>query len=90
MHIQRVTKRPVTVSAIELTADLSELKLEEIADWSEGYYVPSYMNSPARILIPTLEGEMAAVVGECWIVQGVEGEFYAVEKGIFEKTYTRD
>lgn len=39
-----------------------------------------------HIKIKTLEGEMTALPG-AWLIQGVEGEFYACDEQIFEKTY---
>lgn len=41
---------------------------------------------PEHIFIPTLEGTMAADVGD-WIIRGVAGEFYPCKSDIFEKTY---
>jgi hypothetical protein len=38
------------------------------------------------IFIKTLEGTMRAMPGS-WIVRGIEGEYYAIKPGIFEKTY---
>jgi hypothetical protein len=41
---------------------------------------------PSRLSIETLEGEMAASVGD-WIIKGVKGEFYPCKPDIFEATY---
>lgn len=38
------------------------------------------------ILIPTLEGNMAASPGD-YIIKGVHGEFYPCKPDIFHKTY---
>lgn len=38
------------------------------------------------IVIPTLEGEMTAEVGD-WVIEGVNGEFYPCKPDIFAKTY---
>jgi hypothetical protein len=38
------------------------------------------------IVIPTLEGDHLASVGD-WIIKGVAGEFYPCKPDIFEKTY---
>lgn len=42
--------------------------------------------APAVLYVVTLEGRMAAPSGH-FILQGVEGEFYPCEPGIFAKTY---
>ena len=39
-----------------------------------------------EFIIPTLEGEMRASVGD-YIITGVEGEQYPCKPDIFEKTY---
>lgn len=39
-----------------------------------------------EFIIPTLEGEMKASVGD-WIITGVDGEVYPCKPEIFEKTY---
>lgn len=37
-------------------------------------------------IIPTLEGNMRAGVGD-WIIKGVNGEYYPCKADIFAKTY---
>jgi hypothetical protein len=46
----------------------------------------TYIPRPVSLTIPTLEGDMEALVGD-WIVRGVEGEFYPIKPSILEKTY---
>ena len=38
------------------------------------------------LIIPTLEGEMRAEIGD-WIIRGVKGELYPCKPDIFELTY---
>ena len=38
-------------------------------------------------IIATLEGELYARKGKHYIMRGVKGELYPIDKGIFEKTY---
>lgn len=38
------------------------------------------------LIIPTLEGDMRASVGD-WIIKGVKGEFYPRKPDIFAATY---
>ena len=40
------------------------------------------------ILIPTLEGDMRANMGD-WIIKGIKGEVYPCKPDIFEATYER-
>lgn len=40
----------------------------------------------SEIIIPTLEGNMTAVLGD-WIIKGVKGEFYPCKPDIFKMTY---
>lgn len=39
-----------------------------------------------QLIIPTLEGEHNADVGD-WIIKGIKGEFYPCKPDIFEQTY---
>ena len=39
-----------------------------------------------KIVIPTLEGDHNATVGD-WIIKGIAGEFYPCKPDIFEATY---
>lgn len=41
-----------------------------------------------EMLIPTLEGNMKASVGD-WIITGINGEQYPCKPDIFEKTYEK-
>ena len=43
-------------------------------------------DTPHAIVIRTLEGSMAATVGD-WIIRGVQGEFYPCKSDIFAATY---
>lgn len=72
-------KKPVVIEAVQLTLE---------APWEEiRAFCPSCIaQSDHRLLIPTLEGQMIANVGD-WIIRGVNGEFYPCKPDIFEKTY---
>ncbi len=39
-----------------------------------------------EVIIPTLEGDMHASVGD-WIITGIRGEKYPIKDGIFQETY---
>ncbi len=39
-----------------------------------------------KFQVETLEGVMQGKPGD-WLIEGVEGELYACDSGIFEKTY---
>ena len=41
---------------------------------------------PDELIIPTLDGNMIATVGD-WIIKGVNGEFYPCKPNIFDNTY---
>lgn len=77
-------KKPIEIQAERVFADYhcledfpySEVKEFRITEDESGFC----------IIIPTLEGEMKARVGD-WIIRGVNGEYYPCKKDIFEKTY---
>ena len=49
--------------------------------------IDAYQNpGPDPLIIPTLEGEMRADVGD-WIITGIKGEQYPCKPNIFEATY---
>ena len=51
----------------------------------KGYY---HILNDNSLIIPTLEGDMKAVVGD-FIIKGVKGEFYPCKPDIFEMTYEK-
>lgn len=77
-------KKPVVVEAIVLGFNHGHT-LEEIADWCGGRAEGGDVNT-MRIVIPTLEGDMAATYGD-YIIKGVKGEFYPCKPDIFKATY---
>ena len=73
-------KKPVVIEAVQSTKS----NHREILDFTEGKAIP--ISGQPQILIPTLEGDMWADVGD-WIIKGVQGEFYPIKPDIFEETY---
>ena len=76
--IKYYKKKPVVVSAVKW--DGSNLK--EVMDFMNG----KGMIKNNVLIIPTLEGAMAAEVGS-YIIKGVKGEYYPCRGDIFEDTY---
>ncbi len=82
--IKKYRKNPVEVEAILLT----ENNIEFVYDWLKSNHCRvGKPNSVKELLIETPEGAMRAKAGQHYIVKGVKGEFYPVEKDIFECTY---
>lgn len=87
--MSRYRKKPVVIEAFRWSADENQT---EDPDWiceafADGRVV--YIDNGGTdvgLLIPTLEGQMMASVGD-WIVRGVQGELYPVKPDIFEATY---
>jgi hypothetical protein len=74
----RFRKKPVVIEAMyfnNMTVGLA------IAQWCGGT-----LKTSKAIVIPTLEGDMRADLGD-WIIKGVAGEFYPCKPDIFEATY---
>jgi len=83
----RFRKKPVEIEAFQFTPDSGGY----IANWCGGQYNENPKPSDPtdvrlEILIPTLEGTMAASLGD-WVIRGVKGEFYPCKPDIFEATY---
>jgi hypothetical protein len=77
---RRYRKKPVVIEAIE---------------WRGGNFVEvdrfvtvTHETYPRDgwVVIPTLEGEMVAKIGD-FIIKGVQGEFYPCKPDIFAQTY---
>ncbi|CAM4409006.1 hypothetical protein [Paenibacillus xylanexedens] len=75
----RFRKKPVVIGAVQWSGD----NIGEISDMELNYELRD-----GKILIPTLEGTMAADLGD-WIIRGVDGEFYPCKPHIFNQTYER-
>ena len=93
--IKKYIKKPFPVEAIQFTG-MNESEISEFAkgkiwvnqqiDPNTKYIEKNPWNTLTRYSIDTLEGEMRFDVGD-YIVKGIKGEFYAVDKEIFEETY---
>jgi hypothetical protein len=77
-------KKPVVIDAVEWTG--ANVKITETFMQGSGAYIDYSEKQLGVIKIPTLEGVMAAKVGD-FIIKGVNGEFYPCKPDIFEKTY---
>lgn len=51
-------------------------------------YISFSNDKENTLVIPTLEGEHIASIGD-WIIQGIEGEMYPCKPNIFRKTYVK-
>ena len=79
-------KKPVVVQAIRYD---STRPLDVMLRWVpqvNGGRVAEFRTDGERLIISTLEGDMAAEPGD-WIIRGVKGEFYPCKPDIFEATY---
>jgi len=77
-------KKPIVVEAWQLT------EYAEFPDWIlERDDIRVKVTGQVRrisMLIPTLEGEMTACIGD-WIIKGISGELYPCKPDIFAATY---
>lgn len=76
--IKQYKKKPVIISAVKWTGD----NIKEISSFTDN----KAMIKNNTLIIPTLEGTMAAEIGS-YIIRGVHGEFYPCKSNIFEETY---
>lgn len=77
-------KKPVEIEAIQLTKH--EGVQAAIQDWAQEFGVRIHVLPSGSLVIPTLEGDHTASVGD-WIIKGVKNEFYPCKPDIFEATY---
>lgn len=82
-------KKPVVIEARQFYGANADDLLDwvnEHKDVDTAYLVPGGDFTADALVIPTLEGDHRADVGD-WIICGVHGEFYPCKPDIFEKTY---
>ncbi len=75
-------KKPVVIEAMQFT----EESKNRCFNWVTCSTASTYKDGKPVLKILTLEGEMAAEIGD-WIIKGVKGEFYPCKPDIFEATY---
>ena len=82
-------KRPVVIEARQYT-EASETVQRDLLAWINVDPLAQKLLSAGRpghgLVVPTLEGNMIANVGD-WIICGVHGEFYPCKPDIFAATY---
>jgi hypothetical protein len=87
--VSRWRKRPVEVDAVQWTGDnWDEVAsfMGSVAEGNEADIARQMAAADGRIRICTLEGTMAASLGD-WIIRGVQGELYPCKPDIFDQTY---
>jgi hypothetical protein len=88
LRMLKFRKKPVEIEAMRL--DASPASLVAIGEWAKEYDVGIIAEHDGqeshRVLIPTLEGTMAANVGD-WVIKGIKNEFYPCKDEIFQATY---
>jgi hypothetical protein len=82
-EVGRYRKKPVVIEALRW--DNVKPNCTAMYEWLGDAGSIRY---DGTLVIPTLEGEMRADVGD-WIIKGVKGEFYPCKPDIFEATYER-
>jgi len=82
----RFKKKPVIISAIQFTDDEKHRVYNDVKQIQMNVQPGMTMDGKPCLLIPTLEGEMTADIGD-WIIKGIHGELYPCKPDIFEKTY---
>ncbi len=76
-------KKPVVIEAVQWDGNLSTVE-PLFAKSTATEIGQDFIGSD--LIIPTLEGEMRAKVGD-WIILGVAGELYPCRADIFDATY---
>lgn len=76
--ILNIRKKPLVIQCIQFTGD----NFDEIYEWTNKQV---FMEDDV-LYIKTLEGNMKCAVNS-YVTRGIKGEFYAIEKSIFDETY---
>ena len=81
--LTKYRKKPVVIEAMQYGPYTAPgLDLLMFLEHSGAYF------RVGKLIIPTLEGNMVASVGD-YIIKGVKGEFYPCKPEIFAATYER-
>lgn len=94
LEIKKYRKKPVVIEALQLTNNnILDVHIFIFRNNGIALYVGfdnwlKYENNIKQngLLIPTLEGEIRASIGD-YIIKGVKGEFYPCKPDIFKLTY---
>jgi hypothetical protein len=88
--IQKYTKKPVTIEAIQWTPENKSAIWKWVVEDNNGIIVSQIdmNNKTQEYFIDTLEGNMKIGEGD-YIIKGVKGEFYPCKPDIFEMTYDK-
>lgn len=86
--IDKYRKKPVVIEAVQWNGENFQ-QIDEFTGGNKVHRVGSWDKSVDNsIVIPTLEGDHRALVGD-YIIKGVQGEFYPCKPDIFEQTYEK-
>jgi len=83
--MKKFRKKPVVIEAIHFTEENKIQVYHTLLEIKQNITSSLYKDVPC-LIIPTLEGEMIANLGD-WIIKGVKGELYPCKPDIFEATY---
>ena len=93
MNPQRWRKKPVVISAVQITQEMVEAAVLDNAPLPDGLQLGSRTYHRERrkvysvaLYVETLEGRMNVEVGD-WLITGVKGEHYPCKPDVFAATY---
>ena len=81
MSAKQYRKKPVVIEAVRF-----EKPYKRVQEFCPSIRLIKQGTKIAFGIIPTLEGDMTAGLGD-WIIRGVQGEFYPCKPDIFAETY---
>lgn len=83
--IKHYKKKPVVIEAMQFTGTPESTR--EAIDFADtNFEISQWAGDDIDYYIETLEGDMEVKPYD-YIIKGIKGEFYAVDKDIFEETY---
>lgn len=81
--VLKARKKPIVVEVVQFTGDLDNYDF--LRQWSNDQVFLS-MRDNCKLYVETIEGQVHTYVGS-YIVKGVQGEVWPIQKDIFEETY---
>lgn len=83
--MKKYQTKPTVIEACQFTEENKDRIFHELAEYNNGVY-PSVREGKPVLMIPTLEGEMTASIGD-YIIKGLIGELYPCKPEVFHKKY---
>lgn len=86
--LEKYETLPYIVEAVQFTNENKNMVYHTLSELNNGVRPTGQCGEEIGLIIPTLEGDMHASLGD-YIIKGIQGELWPCKPDIFEKTHRR-